>query len=68
MKISGIFNERSPVFSCEVFPPKPDNDIETVYNTLSDIAEINPDFVSVTYGAGGTTRERTLEIAKNIKL
>ena len=51
----------------EVFPPKKDGNIETVYNTLDELKELKPDFISVTYGAGGSSNcENTLSIARRI--
>ncbi len=67
MKISDIYKQKKIVFSCEVFPPKPENDINTVYTTIKELKTISPDFVSVTYGAGGGTKTRTLEISSKIK-
>ncbi|MFC2061330.1 methylenetetrahydrofolate reductase [NAD(P)H] [Elusimicrobiota bacterium] len=67
MKIIDIYKEKDIVFSCEVFPPKPEYNINMVYNTISGLKDINPDFVSVTYGAGGTSKGRTEEIASQIK-
>mgnify|MGYP002515395088 CR=1 FL=1 len=56
------------VFSFEVFPPKKNMNIETVYKTLSELSDIKPDFISVTFGAGGSENcSNTLEIAKRIK-
>jgi len=55
------------IFSMEVFPPKKDGNIETVYNTLDELKETKPDFISVTYGAGGSSNcENTLNIARRI--
>lgn len=55
------------IFSMEVFPPKKDGNIETVYNTLDELKELKPDFISVTYGAGGSSNcENTLSIARRI--
>ena len=55
------------IFSMEVFPPKKDGSIETVYNTLDELKELKPDFISVTYGAGGSSNcENTLNIARRI--
>ncbi|MCQ2585147.1 MAG: methylenetetrahydrofolate reductase [NAD(P)H] [Treponema sp.] len=55
------------IFSMEVFPPKKDGNIETVYNTLDELKELKPDFISVTYGAGGSSNcENTLNIARRI--
>ena len=56
-----------PVFSFEFFPPKTPEGEEMLRGTLGTLRELEPDFVSVTYGAGGTTRERTVEITKWIK-
>lgn len=67
MKIKEIYKENDVVFSCEIFPPKPEDDIEIVYKTIEEIKELAPDYISVTYGAGGGTKERTLEISKTIK-
>ena len=67
MKLDSIF-ENKQVFSLEVFPPKKTMPIETIYNTLDELAEIKPDFISVTYGAGGSENcAATLEIASTIK-
>ena len=68
MKINNLFEDRKVVYSLEVFPPKPTSPIETVYNMLEDLKGVNPDFISVTYGAGGaSSSNRTLEIASLIK-
>lgn len=69
MKISDIFdkNDRA-VLSFEVFPPKKTSPIESVYSKLEEICALKPDFISVTYGAGGTGgHSRTCEIASKIK-
>lgn len=56
------------IFSCEVFPPKKMMNIETVYKTLDDLKDLKPDFISVTYGAGGSENcDNTLKIAERIK-
>lgn len=68
MKITNIFNNEKTVFSFEVFPPKKTSPIESVFSKLEDICSLNPDFVSVTYGAGGIGgHSRTCEIASKIK-
>ena len=54
MKICEWFKDGHTVFSFEIFPPKKDGSIETVYNTLDELTDLKPDFISVTYGAGGT--------------
>lgn len=67
MKIKSMF-ERGTVFSFEIFPPKKTSPIETVYNTLEKLGDLNPDFISVTYGAAGSTNKvSTCEIASAIK-
>ena len=56
-----------PVFSFEFFPPKTDEGEQNLRATLSALTELGPAFVSVTYGAGGSTRDRTLELTKWLK-
>ena len=68
MKINTLFGKGKAVFSFEVFPPKKDSPIESVYGKLEEICALKPDFISVTYGAGGTgAHSRTCEIAAKIK-
>ncbi len=57
----------TPVFSFEFFPPKTDEGETNLRATLDALRALEPDFVSVTYGAGGTTRDRTVELTKWIK-
>ncbi|MGN0729729.1 methylenetetrahydrofolate reductase [NAD(P)H] [Treponema sp.] len=55
-------------FSFEIFPPKKDSPVETVFDTLDELSDLHPDFISVTYGAGGSGNcDKTLEIARRIK-
>ncbi len=56
-----------PVFSFEFFPPKTPEGENNLYATLSSLRELEPSYVSVTYGAGGSTRALTVEIVKKIK-
>jgi len=66
MKISEVLkNKRS--FSVKVFPPKKEGSIEDLYSTIDKIKHLNPDFISVIYGAGGSTRENTERIVRSIK-
>lgn len=70
--IKNLYRERNkeqgkPVFSLEVFPPKETTDISTIYSTLDKMKELHPDFISVTYGANGSTSKRTVEIASYIQ-
>jgi methylenetetrahydrofolate reductase (NADPH) len=67
MKIIDLFNRKKPVISFEVFPPKADTPIETVYNALEKFKVLKPDYISVTYGAGGSQKGRTVEIVSKIK-
>lgn len=67
MKIKNLYKIKKPVISFEIFPPNEKYPIESVYETIDELAKLKPDFISVTYGAGGTTRGRTVEIASRIK-
>lgn len=68
MKIAQLFNEERSVFSFEVFPPKRDHSIDTIYETLDELQDLKPDFISVTYGASGSLADNsTCEIASAIK-
>jgi len=59
MHVAEILSRSRPVLSFEFFPPKTDSGWEALYRTISEFAPLEPGFVSVTYGAGGSTRERT---------
>jgi methylenetetrahydrofolate reductase (NADPH) len=63
MKIAEKFNKGKTVFSCEVFPPKKDSPIESIYPCLDKLALINPDFISVTCGAAGSSAEHEVTTA-----
>lgn len=74
MKIQELFEKGNPndpgraILSFEVFPPKRDLPIESIYGQLSSLCALKPDFISVTYGAGGKGNDnRTAEIAARIK-
>jgi methylenetetrahydrofolate reductase (NADPH) len=67
MRIADLLERQRPVFSFEFFPPKTDEGQQTLRNSLEVLKDDEPDYVSVTYGAGGTTRNRTVEITKTIK-
>ena len=68
MKIKDLFASGRTVFSCEVFPPKKDGSIESIYRTLDGLREVRPDFISVTFGAGGSQADlSTREIASIIR-
>lgn len=67
MKISEILAKKEPTLSFEVFPPKTSDLFESVETATNAIADLKPDFMSVTYGAGGGTSQYTTDIAKNVK-
>jgi methylenetetrahydrofolate reductase (NADPH) len=68
MRIAGQFGKGRPVFSFEFFPPKTPDGVEALYRTVSDeLAPLGPTFVSVTYGAGGSTQDLTVELVSTIK-
>jgi methylenetetrahydrofolate reductase (NADPH) len=67
MKIKELFNNKKTVISFEIFPPNSNYHIDSIYKTIDSLSNLNPDFISVTYGSGGSTRKRTVEIASIIK-
>ncbi len=67
MHIQDIFQRKRPTFSFEFFPPKSINAANTLYDTIRDLSSCEPSFVSVTYGAGGSTRELTHDLVLKIK-
>jgi len=67
MKISELLKSGKVTVSCELFPPKQDGDIGKVQEVVREITALKPDFMSVTYGAGGGTSENTTRIAADIQ-
>src|SRR6478672_5365936 len=67
MRIDEIIAARRPTFSVEFFPPKSEEATAQLYATARELAQLEPDFVSVTYGAGGSTRDGTVEITTALK-
>jgi methylenetetrahydrofolate reductase (NADPH) len=67
MRISEVLRSGRPCFSFEFFPPKTDDGALTLYNTIEALRPLDPAFVSLTYGAGGSTRTRTVDLAKRIQ-
>ncbi len=65
--ISELFAQQRPLRSLEFFPPKDDAGVEALRATATALQRMNPDFVSVTYGAGGTTRDRTAQVSALLK-
>jgi methylenetetrahydrofolate reductase (NADPH) len=67
MRIDEILEERRPCFSFEFFPPKTDEGMANLWRAANELKQDDPAFVSVTYGAGGSTRDRTIAIVKRIR-
>lgn len=67
MLIRNFLASGAPSISFEFFPPKSDEAAALLERTISELAELEPAFVSVTYGAGGSTREKTLDIVSRIR-
>jgi methylenetetrahydrofolate reductase (NADPH) len=66
-KLVDIYARDGLTFSIEFFPPKTDEGMESLFGELQELKKLKPDFVSVTYGAGGSTQDRTFEIVKRMK-
>ena len=67
MKISELFSPNRRLFSFEFFPPKTDAGVQALERTIRELAELQPAFVSVTYGAGGSTRTKTIDLVQWIE-
>jgi len=67
MKLRDILAGDSPSISCEFFPPKTDRGEENLWRCIRELEALSPSFVSVTYGAGGSTRDRTRRIVVRIR-
>ncbi len=67
MRIDEILAAQRPAFSFEFFPPRTPEGERNLYAALAELGPLEPSFVSVTYGAGGSTREKTIEIVKRIR-
>jgi len=67
MKIASMLSAGRPLFSFEFFPPKDEPAAAQLVATIADLKALKPDYVSVTYGAGGSTRAKTLELVARIK-
>lgn len=70
-KITDIFTKKTknkePVFSYEVFPPRTSDGMKKLFYTIEALADLEPDYISVTYGAGGSTSKDTLDIIRKIQ-
>ncbi len=67
MRIGDLYGRGRPVFSFEFFPPKTDKGYASLTRTISELKLLDPDFVSVTWGAGGSTRRKTVELVVQIQ-
>ena len=67
MHLKELFRKKNFTLSFEVFPPTREGNLENLFVTIQELSDLKPDFISVTYGAGGSTRDRTLEIASRVK-
>lgn len=67
MKIKDMLGKGNTTVSFEIFPPKTTYPMETIFETLEKLKDLNPDFISVTYGAGGSSQGHTVEIASRVK-
>ncbi len=67
MHIQDVFRSRPTTFSFEFFPPKTDKASNDLFETIAQLQALHPSFVSVTYGAGGSTRERTHDLIVRIQ-
>lgn len=67
MQIKTLLKNSSPLFSFEFFPPKTDEGLSALLETVSSLKDLNPSYVSITYGAGGNTRAKTVELVAKIK-
>ncbi|MGH7785474.1 MAG: methylenetetrahydrofolate reductase [NAD(P)H] [Candidatus Binatia bacterium] len=67
MRVRELFAREEPVFSFEFFPPKTEAGEQALLRTIANLRTLEPSFVSVTYGAGGSTREKTIDIVTRVK-
>ncbi len=67
MKIRDLFRQQRPLRSFEVFPPKRDGELEPLFQAIQAVKALKPDFISVTYGAGGGNRDMAFEVASRLK-
>jgi methylenetetrahydrofolate reductase (NADPH) len=68
MKIRDLFSAQPQTFSFEFFPPKTDPEIEALFARARELQAIGPSFISVTYGAGGSTRRKTIELVRRFQI
>src|SRR3954449_10864963 len=67
MRIDRLLGRGQPLVSFELFPPKTDAGFNSLFQTIDDLKAIQPTYVSVTYGAGGSTRQKTVDLVERIQ-
>src|SRR6478609_8997930 len=67
MRIDRLLGRGQPLVSFEFFPPKTDAGFNSLFQTIDDLKSIQPSYVSVTYGAGGSTRQKTVDLVERIQ-
>ena len=67
MGLGDFFKQDKPGLSFELYPPKTDEGVDLLLNAVAELIEFSPDFFTCTYGAGGSTRDRTLQILSEVK-
>ena len=68
MKLNEIYESKSRVLSFEIFPPKHDDELKDIDATLDILCDLKPDYISVTFGAGGSSNNnKTIRLARKIK-
>jgi methylenetetrahydrofolate reductase (NADPH) len=67
MRIDQLFSQKLPTISFEFFPPKTDAGFASLFKTIDELAPLLPSYVSVTYGAGGSTRQKTISLVERIQ-
>ncbi len=67
MRISELYNNKRKTIAFEIFPPKPEMSMDSLFDSIEGFKKLSPDYISVTYGAGGSQRGRTVEIASKLK-
>ncbi|NLB78632.1 MAG: methylenetetrahydrofolate reductase [NAD(P)H], partial [Clostridiaceae bacterium] len=67
MRISELYNNKRKTIAFEIFPPRPEMPMDSLFSSIEGFKKLSPDYISVTYGAGGSQRGRTVEIASKLK-
>ncbi len=67
MRIAELFDQQQPVISFEFFPPRTEAGYASLFRTIAELRELSPAYVSVTWGAGGSTRRKTVELVERIQ-